>query len=223
MALPIGARLVNAPDSLVELEQQLELRSAVTPATGNCMAMAISQEAVDANLDDPGRTIECLTSCLKRGIKYKGLLDLESQLAHDLRVNILTNVCRGWSGITRAESASQVRWYLDDYAMSTSIRTERVPGDAWGGSVTVGMASNFLERTIYVVQRTDGESPEWRCVKYVPTTVSRHHSVADTWAEYSLSVDAFMDEVAAGKIYSPSSPPLVLQYQPRHYSAFMHS
>ena len=222
-ALPIGARSVNAPASLEELEQQLGLRSAVTPATGNCLAMAISQAAVDVNLDDPGRTLECLTACLKRGIKYSGLIDLEGQLAHDHRVNLLTNVGRGWPGMTRAESASQVRWYLDDYAMSTSIRTESVPEDAWGGSDTVGMASNFLKRTIYVVQRTDGESQEWRCVKYVPTTVSRHHSVVETWAEYSLSVEVFMDEVVAGKIDSPSSPPLVLQYQPRHYSAFLHS
>ena len=122
--------------------------------------MAISQAAVDVNLDDPGRILECLTACLKRGIKYSGLIDLEGQLAHDHRVNLLTNVGRGWPGMTRAESASQVRWYLDDYAMSTSIRTERVPEDAWGGSDTVGMASNFFKQTIYVVQRTDGESPE---------------------------------------------------------------
>uniref|UniRef100_A0AAV1TYS0 Uncharacterized protein n=1 Tax=Peronospora matthiolae TaxID=2874970 RepID=A0AAV1TYS0_9STRA len=50
------------------MEMQLGLRAVVTPATGNCFAMSIVQAAMDANLDDPGRSLEHLTAYLKRGI-----------------------------------------------------------------------------------------------------------------------------------------------------------
>lgn len=223
VALPIGARSVKPPETLAEMEHQLGLRSVVTPATGNCLAMAIAQAAVDATLDDPDRSLELLTACLKRGIKYTGLLNLEDQMAHDHRVHLLENVWRGWTGMTRTNSASQVRWYLEDYASSSSDRTDTVPEDTWGGSDTAGMASNFLKRPIYVFQLLEGDAHGWRCVKYVPTTVSRHHRVVETWAEYPQSVAECMDEVVAWKIDSPSSPPLVLNYHGRHYSAFLHS
>ena len=64
----------------------------------------------DANLDDLDRSLELLTASLKSGIKYSELLNLDGQLAHDHRVHPLKNVRRGWSGMSRTESASQVRW-----------------------------------------------------------------------------------------------------------------
>uniref|UniRef100_M4BFA4 Uncharacterized protein n=1 Tax=Hyaloperonospora arabidopsidis (strain Emoy2) TaxID=559515 RepID=M4BFA4_HYAAE len=77
------------------MEQQLGLRLAVKTSTGNCLAVAIAQATMDADLDDPGRSLELLTACLKRGIGFTDLLDPEDQLANDQRFHLLDNVCRG--------------------------------------------------------------------------------------------------------------------------------
>lgn len=150
------------------------------------------------------------TACLRQGIKYKGLFNLEDQMVCDLRDHLVEHVCRGWTGMTRTVTSSQVRWYIEDYASGSSARMDTVPDDTWGGSDTVGMASNFLKRPIYVIQLLKGEPHGWRCFKYILTAVSRQHRVVKTSVEYPLSVLDGMNEVVSGKIESPSSPPHVL-------------
>lgn len=76
-ALPMGARSTTIPANLADLENQIGVRSVVTPATGNCLAMSIAQAVADANLEAPDHTLELVTASIKRGIKYTGLLALE--------------------------------------------------------------------------------------------------------------------------------------------------
>lgn len=107
--LSMGPRTAREPESMQEVEAMLGIREVTTPATGNCMAMAVAQAAVDATLEGPDSALKSLTASIKRGIKYTGLLHLEDQLAHDHRVNALANVRRGWPTMTRSESATQMR------------------------------------------------------------------------------------------------------------------
>ena len=95
----------------------------VTLATGICLAMAVAQAAVDANLKTPDRSLELLTASIKYGIKNSGLLNLNGKLAHDHRVHLLQNVRRSWPGMSLTESASQLKWYLEKCASSFSFRT----------------------------------------------------------------------------------------------------
>ena len=207
--LQIGARSSISPSSISELSFQLGVREVTTPATGNCMAMAVAQASADAPLDGPDQMMERLTEILKKGIKYSGLLHLEDQFAHDHRVQALHNVHRGWPTITRSESANQMRWFLDDYAASSSKPDIVVTPDTWGGSDTLGMAANFLQRDIYVIQHITGDNSDWVCRKYTPRTITRQRRVVGTSAEYNLTVAECMDEIIAGKIEHPSTPPLI--------------
>ena len=81
-----------------------------------------------------------------------------------------------------------MRWFLEDFANSSSDRTEEVSDDTWGGCDTVGMAANFLQKKIYILQQSDGPKPGWRCKKYVPTKITRNRRVIETSAEYTLSM-----------------------------------
>ena len=89
-----------------------------------------------------------------------------------------------------------------------------------GASDTVGMAANFLQQTVYVIQHIASPTHSWSCSKYAPTTVSFHNRVAEMAAEYQLTLLKLMDEVVAAKTKKPAIPPLILQYRERHYSAF---
>ncbi|KAG3205948.1 hypothetical protein PC128_g1088 [Phytophthora cactorum] len=83
--LRLGARSAEPPDSFADIEHQLGVREIATPDTGNCLAMAVAQAAVNATLDGPSSALEPLTASVKRGIKYADLLHLEDQLVHDMR------------------------------------------------------------------------------------------------------------------------------------------
>uniref|UniRef100_A0AAV1V940 Uncharacterized protein n=2 Tax=Peronospora matthiolae TaxID=2874970 RepID=A0AAV1V940_9STRA len=125
--------------------------------------------------------------------------------------------------MTHKESASQIRWYLEDYATSPSARTALVGSDTWGGCDMVGMAANFLQQSIYVIEFLTGQTHPWRCRKFVPTTITRHRRRVVTAAECPLGIMDLMDAVLAAKIEAPGLPPLVLRYQNCHYSAINHS
>ena len=73
----------------------LGLREVVTPATGNCMAMAAAQAYVDADMHVNSNALERITASIKRGIKFTVLLHLEHNYAHDVRVQALRDVGRG--------------------------------------------------------------------------------------------------------------------------------
>uniref|UniRef100_M4BZD0 Uncharacterized protein n=1 Tax=Hyaloperonospora arabidopsidis (strain Emoy2) TaxID=559515 RepID=M4BZD0_HYAAE len=145
-ALSLGVSTTTLPATMLELGQQLGIRTVVTPATGNCLAMAIVQAAADSDLNGSDLALDRLTASLKRGVKHSGLLHLEDQLAHDHRVQALANVKRVWATMTRQESASQMRWILEDFATSPSGRTDEVSDDTWGGSDVVRMAAIFYTK-----------------------------------------------------------------------------
>uniref|UniRef100_A0AAV1UVR5 Uncharacterized protein n=1 Tax=Peronospora matthiolae TaxID=2874970 RepID=A0AAV1UVR5_9STRA len=85
--IPMDPRPETGPFHLNDLKRILGLREVPTPATENCLVMAIAQAVADSALDAPLTVVEPLTVSVKRGIKYAGLLNLEGQLPHDLRVN----------------------------------------------------------------------------------------------------------------------------------------
>ncbi|KAE9338152.1 hypothetical protein PR003_g11649 [Phytophthora rubi] len=201
----------------------LGIGEVTTPVTGNCMAMAVAQAAVDATLEGPDSALKSLTASIKRGIKYAGLLHLEDQMAHDHRVNALANVRRGWPTMTRSESATQMRWFLEDYANSPSSRSDIVSDDTWGGSDTLGMAAIFLQRDIFTLEYVEGPTTQWRCRKISPSTITKNGRVVETANEYPMSIEACLDEIQSAKIDNPKTPPLIVRYWGRHYSAFLHS
>uniref|UniRef100_M4BKQ2 Uncharacterized protein n=1 Tax=Hyaloperonospora arabidopsidis (strain Emoy2) TaxID=559515 RepID=M4BKQ2_HYAAE len=185
--------------------------------------MAVAQAATDADLDSSDWTLERPTTSIKCGIKYAGLLVLDGHLAHDHRMHLLKNVHRGWLGMSRTESASQVRWYLEYYVSSSSKTTDLVLEDTWGTRDTVGLAANFLQQTIYVIQQVDDQQHGWRCSKFVPTTVFHRKPVIETATEHLMTLGVFMDEIVDLKIETPASPPLILRYREQHYFVFIHS
>ena len=92
---PLTARATVPPATVSGMASQVGLHQVITPATGNCLAMAIAQAATDAALDGPDRHLGLLTASLKREIKLSGLLDSKDQFAHDHRVHALAGVGRG--------------------------------------------------------------------------------------------------------------------------------
>uniref|UniRef100_A0AAV1TQ58 OTU domain-containing protein n=1 Tax=Peronospora matthiolae TaxID=2874970 RepID=A0AAV1TQ58_9STRA len=221
-SFPIDPRPETGPFHLNDLKRILGLREVPTPATGNCLAMAIAQAVADSALDAPLTVLEPLTASVKRGFKYAGLLNLEGQLPHDLRVNILKNVGRGWQTMTREESATQLRWFLTDFAATSFDRDTIVSESCWGGSDILGMAATFLQRNFFVIHVED-DNMQWSCRKYHPTKVQLHGSAFDTAKEYPLSITACTDDLQVAKIEVTDTLPLVLRFWGRHYSAFLHT
>ena len=124
--------------------------------------------------------------------------------------------------MTREESATQLRWFLTDYAATPSKRDTIVLESCWGGSYILGMAATFLQRDIFVIH-FEGDSGQWICRKYHPTKVQLHGRVSDTAKEYPLSITACIDDLQADKIEVTYILPFVLRFWGRHYSAFLHT
>ena len=66
MATP-GPMLTAAPQTFEEALQSLGLREVVTPATVNCLAMAVMQGVTGKDLAEPTSQLEQLTATLKPG------------------------------------------------------------------------------------------------------------------------------------------------------------
>ena len=95
-------------------------------------------------MDGLHNILELLAANLKRGIKYSGLFNLEEQLTHIHCVNAFAYVKRAWPSMTRLESATQLRWFLEDFADNFSARTVKVSDNTWeGGNMTV-LAAKIL-------------------------------------------------------------------------------
>ena len=146
-ALSMEHRPQRVPSNMRSLVRLLGLREVVTPATGNCMAMAVAQAYVDASMLGESDAFERLTASVKRGIRFTGLLNLELNYAHDVRVQALRNVGRGWTTMTPKDSANQFRWFLHDYASSPSDRTSTIDGTVWGGVILSGWRRYFFTGT----------------------------------------------------------------------------
>lgn len=110
-----GSRLPLHPDSLDEaatfeqIESSLGMKEVSTPASGNCMAMAISQALADQNLAAKPATMEQLTAAIKRGICWAGQLNCMEQFDHFTRTTTLVNKGRRWEGMGPKESSKQFR------------------------------------------------------------------------------------------------------------------
>ena len=100
-SLSLKPRPLIDPTDIRSLGRILGLREAVTPATGNCMAMAVAQAFADADLTGGSTNLERMTASIKRGVALAGLLHLEDNYCHDVRVQTFHNVEPGWSHMTR--------------------------------------------------------------------------------------------------------------------------
>uniref|UniRef100_A0AAV1SZ66 Uncharacterized protein n=1 Tax=Peronospora matthiolae TaxID=2874970 RepID=A0AAV1SZ66_9STRA len=146
-SIPMDPKPPAEPIHMGELVSILGLREINTPANGNCLAIALAQAVAESALTAPTKDQELLTACIKRGITCTGLLNLEDQLPHDLRVQALKNVGRGWASMTRTESASQFRWFLTDFAATPSGRTSHAPTDCWGAVTHSAWQPRFYRET----------------------------------------------------------------------------
>ena len=127
-------------------------------------------------------------------------------------MRLLKSVRRGWPVMSCTVSASQFRWYLDNYASSSSVRKAVVPEDTWGVARHGGNGCQFLQNTVYVIERVASPINRYRCSKYVTITVFFHNCVAKTAAEYHLQLLEIIDEVVAAKTMTSALSPLILQY-----------
>uniref|UniRef100_A0AAV1TWG6 CCHC-type domain-containing protein n=1 Tax=Peronospora matthiolae TaxID=2874970 RepID=A0AAV1TWG6_9STRA len=200
-SIPMNPKPPAEPIHMGELVSILGLREINIPANGNCLAIALAQAVAESALTAPTKDQELLTACIKRGITFTGLFNLEDQLPHDLRVQALKNVGRGWASMTRTESASQSRWFLTGFAATPSGRTSH--------------------RDIFFVQREEA-TPQWRCRKYHPVSMTIRGQAVASVKEYPLSIMACIDELQATKVEVTQALPLVLRFGGSHYSALLH-
>uniref|UniRef100_A0AAV1UFV4 Uncharacterized protein n=1 Tax=Peronospora matthiolae TaxID=2874970 RepID=A0AAV1UFV4_9STRA len=96
-ALSMEQRPQQVLSDMLSLFLLLGLREVVTPATGNCMAMAVAQAYADADMYGESDAFERLMASAKRDIRFACLLKLDHTYAHDVRVQALRNVGRGWT------------------------------------------------------------------------------------------------------------------------------
>ncbi|KAE8887586.1 hypothetical protein PF003_g28476 [Phytophthora fragariae] len=212
-----GPRLPETRDtgkgitSFAEIEELLGMREVTTPSTGNCMAMALAQAIADHDLAAHGECLESLTTSLKRGIKWTALLNCTEQFNHFARTTTLINVGRGWEGMDARESGKQFRWFLHEYAESSSDRQEMIPRHVWGCSELMATAANFLQRQIYVLAYNTDKTEQWYCSKYRPSTISRGRKLFNTGQQIPLQVGRCLAEIKKAKKRN-KVPPLVVRY-----------
>ncbi|KAG1690419.1 hypothetical protein DVH05_028095 [Phytophthora capsici] len=157
---PLGKRMPppaysgEVLESFSAIEASLGLRQVNTPATGNCMAMALAQALVDTDLASQDDSLEAITKSLKQGICWAGQQNLQEQFDHYVRTSTLVNVQRGWDGMPSHESTKQFKWYLEEYARSPSSRESIVPQYNWGCSELMTMASNETSTFSRTIQTT---------------------------------------------------------------------
>ena len=66
--LPVEDSVERDIHDLPDIERDLGLRPVITPATGNCLAMANAQAVADHDLVALDTILENSTGCIKRGI-----------------------------------------------------------------------------------------------------------------------------------------------------------
>jgi hypothetical protein len=121
-------------NTFTAIEENLQMRQVNTPSTGNGMVMALAQALADESLVEKNGRLEAITASLKRGIKWAGQLYMLEQYDHYVRTTTLINMQRGWSGMESHESIKQFKWYLEEYATSTSDHAATVLRHNWGCS-----------------------------------------------------------------------------------------
>jgi hypothetical protein len=212
----------TSPTKFPQIEKELGLRPVTTPASGNCMAMAIAQAVADHSMAAFSKQLEDITAAVKRGIKWTAQLNYAEQFGHFQRVTSLINLERGWEGMTVQESNKQFKWYLEEYAGTPSDRDSYVPRHNWGSSELMAMAANLLQRSIYILAYDTDKKKLWYCSRFCPGTGTKGKKKIETGKQQPLRlhdcVEAIRKEKLAGK-----QLPLVLRYWGEHYSAYIHS
>jgi hypothetical protein len=156
-----------------DIETGLGLREVATPASGNCMAMALAQAEADQSLAAYDSELEEITAAIKREICWSAQLNLNEQFNHYTRQTTLVNMERGWMGMNSQESSKQFRWYLEEYAATPSYRKAGVSKYNWGSSELLATAANFLQRKIFVLAFNTDDKEQWYCSMYKPSLVTR--------------------------------------------------
>ena len=215
---PPGPMLTQVPQTFAEALNSLGMREVVTPASGNCLAMAIVQGATGQDLAEQTSKLGQLTATLKTGIKEVGLLNIEDRIPHDIRVTILQNVNRAWTSMTRRESLNQLKWFFEDYASSPSDREAVVADNTWGGNDIIGLAAMFLRRNIYVLELDDTRANPWSCRQFGPEVLSIKAKSIASFTERPMDILQCLDAIRADIIDSAATP-IVLRFWGRHYSA----
>ncbi|KAI9996223.1 hypothetical protein PInf_013606 [Phytophthora infestans] len=222
-----GDRLTPLPfaggelTSFAAIEESLALSPVSTPATGNCITMALAQAMADADLAVPDGTLDEITGCIKRGIQWAGQLHMSEQYDHYVRTNTLVNVDHGWAGMEAHESTKQFKWYLEEYANSPSNRDAIIPRYNWGCSELLAMAANFLQREIFVLAYDTDNKRQWYCSMYKPSTTKRGKQSFEVGLHIPLQLGRCTAMIRAAKLKG-SGAPLVLRHWGEHYSAFIH-
>lgn len=82
------------------------------------------------------------------------------------------------------------------------------------------MASNFLQRKIFVLAFDADHREEWHCSMFRPSIATRGRQQYDTGQHVPLQLTRCLEEIRQEKLNGPH-PPLVLWYWGEHYSAFI--
>ncbi|KAE9357793.1 hypothetical protein PR003_g1618 [Phytophthora rubi] len=204
-----------------DIEDSLSLCQVSTPASGNCMTMALAQALADNDLAAHDGTLGEITACLKRGIKWAGQLHLPEQVGHFVRMTTLINVQRGWDGMEAQESLKFFKWYLEEFASSPSHREAIVTRNNWGCSEMMALAANFLQRQIFVLAYDTDHKGLWYCSLYKPSTTTRGRQTFEIGQHVPLQLGRCVALIRAAKTRK-GQPPLVIRYWGEHYSAFIH-
>ena len=106
--LPVAGVELSDSTVLPAIETGLELRPIMTPATKNCMAMALAQAVANHDLVAHDGTLELLTATIKRGICWATMLNFDEQFNHSVRTATLVNVLRGWTDMSPRDSAKNL-------------------------------------------------------------------------------------------------------------------
>jgi hypothetical protein len=213
---------VDDIDSFQNIERLLGISEVATPASGNCMAMALAQAEADNSLADNDAALETITAALKRGICWTAQLYLNEQFNHYTRRATLISVERGWMGMSPQESNKQFRWYLHEYAETPSFRKAGVSKYNWGSSDLLATAANFLQREIFVLAFDEEETQQWFCSMYRPGTVTKGRKSYAAGAQVPLQLTRCLERIIKEK-NKAKRPPIVLRYGGQHYTAFVHT
>lgn len=134
----------------------------VTPESGNCMAMALAQAVTDLDLAALPGKLENVTAIIIRGVGWSGQLNFLDQFNRFTRKTTLINVERGWEELGAHESSKQFRWYLHEYANSSSDPEVSVPRYNSGRSEVMALAASFLQRKIFAVAYNVDHKKRWQ-------------------------------------------------------------
>uniref|UniRef100_M4BIZ7 Uncharacterized protein n=1 Tax=Hyaloperonospora arabidopsidis (strain Emoy2) TaxID=559515 RepID=M4BIZ7_HYAAE len=121
-----------------------------------------------------------------------------------------------------ALAKKKIRWYLEEYAKSTSGRSDLVHVHNWSGCEIIGLAANILRRDIYVLAQEETTGKDCSCSLYRASSFTRRSKIIEREEQLVLTADEFYQQSALNKQRAGRPVPLVLRYRNSHYSDFVH-